>query len=86
MKPCGKKDRVCSPYDLIMSNGRYYMLGADLKTERSDYLKYKLYRVDLMSDLSITKMKAKSREEAEIKIRMISTILEKKTHICLSVM
>ena len=67
MKPCGKKDRVCSPYDLIMSNGRYYMLGADLKTERSDYLKYKLYRVDLMSDLSITKMKAKSREEAEIK-------------------
>lgn len=67
MKPCGNKDRVCSPYDLIMSNGRYYMLGADLKTERSDHLKYKLYRVDLMTELSITKTKATSREKAGIK-------------------
>ena len=43
------------------------MLGADLKTERSDHLKYKLYRVDLMTELSITKVKATSREEAGIK-------------------
>ena len=26
--------RICSPFDIIFSNGRYYMLGADLETER----------------------------------------------------
>lgn len=44
--------RIVSPFEVIFSNGRYYMLGADLETERSTDLKYKLYRVDLMDDLS----------------------------------
>lgn len=50
-----KKDvhRVVSPFEVIFSNGRYYMLGADLETERNPDLKYKLYRVDLMDDLTI---------------------------------
>ena len=26
--------RICSPFDIIFSNGRYYMLGADLETEK----------------------------------------------------
>ncbi|MGO4865381.1 WYL domain-containing protein [Ligilactobacillus ruminis] len=64
--------RVVSPFEVIYSNGRYYMLGlgADLETERSTDLKYKLYRVDLMDDLSfaprtvaITKKEAGIEEE-----------------------
>lgn len=43
--------RVVSPFEVIYSNGRYYMLGADFETERSSDLKYKLYRVDLMENL-----------------------------------
>lgn len=62
--------RIVSPFEVIFSNGRYYMLGADLETERSADLKYKLYRIDLMDDLSlaprttaITKKKAGVEEE-----------------------
>lgn len=66
MRPYGKDERICSPYDLIMSNGRYYMLGADLETERNDSLKYKLYRVDLMTNLTITRAIATTREKAGI--------------------
>ena len=62
--------RIVSPFEVIFSNGRYYMLGADLETERSTDLKYKLYRVDLMDDLSfaprtvaITKKEAGVEEE-----------------------
>ena len=66
LKPYGKTGRVCSPYDVVYSNGRYYMLGADLNTERSEGQKYKLYRIDLMTDVSITKAEARTREEAGI--------------------
>ena len=62
--------RIVNPFEVIFSNGRYYMLGADLETERSADLKYKLYRIDLMDDLSlaprttaITKKKAGIEEE-----------------------
>lgn len=60
--------RVVSPFEVIFSNGRYYMLGADLETERSSDLKYKLYRVDLMDGLSIiNRADAITKEEAGIK-------------------
>lgn len=49
--------RICSPFDIIFSNGRYYMLGADLETERRTDLKYKLYRIDLMTDVTINRAK-----------------------------
>ena len=62
--------RVVSPFEVIFSNGRYYMLGADLETERSSDLKYKLYRVDLMENLdfaprtvAITKKESGIEEE-----------------------
>lgn len=58
--------RICSPFDVIFSNGRYYMLGADLETERSTNLKYKLYRVDLMTDVTINRATAITKEEAGI--------------------
>ena len=58
--------RIVSPFEVIFSNGRYYMLGADLETERSTDLKYKLYRVDLMDDLSINRATAITKEEAGI--------------------
>lgn len=58
--------RICSPFDVIFSNGRYYMLGADLETERRTDLAYKLYRVDLMTDVTINRAKAISKEEAGI--------------------
>lgn len=58
--------RIVSPFEVIFSNGRYYMLGADLETERSTDLKYKLYRVDLMDDLSINRAIAITKEEAGI--------------------
>ena len=55
--------RICSPFDIIFSNGRYYMLGADLETERCTDLKYKLYRIDLMTDVTINRAKAITKEE-----------------------
>lgn len=42
------------------------MLGADLETERRTDLAYKLYRVDLMTDVTINRAKAISKEEAGI--------------------
>ncbi len=64
--PCGKIGRICSPLDVIYSNGRYYMLGADSKTAKSKVLKYKLYRIDLMTDLSVTEATAITKEKAGI--------------------
>lgn len=63
-----KKDvhRICSPFEIIYSNGRYYMLGADLETERNTYQKYKLYRVDLMQDVSVNRASAMKKKEAGI--------------------
>lgn len=55
--------RICSPFDIMFSNGRYYMLGADLETERRTDLKYKLYRIDLMTDVTINRAKAITKEE-----------------------
>ncbi len=64
--PYGKFGRICSPYEVIYSNGRYYMLAADEDTERRDDIKYKLYRIDLMSEIVITRVLAKNKEEAGI--------------------
>lgn len=59
--------RICSPFEVIFSNGRYYMLGADIKTLRNTDLKYKLYRIDLMKDVSVEKKgTAITKEEAGI--------------------
>ena len=68
--PCGKISRICSPLDIIYSNGRYYMLGADSKTAKNKVLKYKLYRIDLMTDLSVTKAAAVTKEEVGIEHEM----------------
>lgn len=67
---CGKIGRICSPLDVIYSNGRYYMLGADSKTAKSKVLKYKLYRIDLMTDLFVTKASAVTKKEAGIEQEM----------------
>lgn len=40
------------------------MLGADLETERCTDLKYKLYRIDLMTDVTINWAKAVTKDEA----------------------
>lgn len=64
--PYGEFGRVCSPFDIVYSNGRYYMLGADSGVKKRADLKYKLYRVDLMTDVSITKAKAVKKDEAGI--------------------
>lgn len=60
--------RICSPFEIVYSNGRYYMLGTDKakKTEDGKSLKYKLYRIDLMTDLSVTRAVAITKEEAGI--------------------
>lgn len=64
--------RVVSPFEVIFSNGRYYMLGADLETERNPNLKYKLYRVDLMDDLTINRTDAVTKEDAGIQLELES--------------
>lgn len=66
--------RICIPFEIIFSNGRYYMLGADLETVRNVDLKYKLYRVDLMEDVSIIKGESK---EVEALIKEQTGIYEK---------
>ena len=58
--------RTVSPFEVIFSNGRYYMLGADQETKKNHDLKYKLYRVDLMDDLTIYRDAAITKEEAGI--------------------
>ena len=63
--------RIVSPFEVIFSNGRYYMLGADLETERSTDLKYKLYRVDLMDDLSFApRTVAITKKEAGVEVEL----------------
>lgn len=64
--PYGKFGRICSPFEVVYSNGRYYMLGTDAETARREDIKYKLYRIDLMTDLSITRAVAATRESAGI--------------------
>ena len=59
--------RICIPFEIIFSNGRYYMLGADRETVRNVNLKYKLYRIDLMEDVSIIE-KGKDKELIEKQI------------------
>lgn len=69
-----KKDvhRIVSPFEVIFSNGRYYMLGADIETERNEKLKYKLYRIDLMDDLSINRAAAITKEDAGIQNELVN--------------
>ena len=63
--------RIVSPFEVIFSNGRYYMLGADLETERSANLKYKLYRIDLMDELSFApRTVAITKKEAGIEMEL----------------
>lgn len=64
--------RVVSPFEVVYSNGRYYMLGADLDTERNPELKYKLYRIDLMEDLTINRKDAITKEEAGIQDELMN--------------
>lgn len=64
--PYGKFGRKCSAFDIIYSNGRYYMLGADSETEKRNDLKYKLYRIDLMTNISIIRATAQTKQEAGI--------------------
>ena len=64
--------RVVSPFEVIFSNGRYYMLGADLDTERNPDLKYKLYRIDLMDDITINRAVAITKEEAGIQDELVN--------------
>lgn len=64
--------RIVSPFEVIFSNGRYYMLGADLETERSEKLKYKLYRIDLMEDLSINRAVAITKDDAGIQKELVN--------------
>ena len=64
--------RIVSPFEVIFSNGRYYMLGADLETERSEKLKYKLYRIDLMEDLSINRAVAITKDDAGIQEELVN--------------
>ena len=64
--PYGRWNRICSPFEVVYANGRYYMLGADQETERREDLKYKLYRIDLMTDVAITRANAMTKEESGI--------------------
>lgn len=64
--------RIVSPFEVIFSNGRYYMLGADLETERNEKLKYKLYRIDLMEDLSINRAVAITKDDAGIQEELVN--------------
>lgn len=58
------------------------MLGADLETERRTDLKYKLYRIDLMTDVTINRAKAITKEEVGLSELMISLNIGWKIPIC----
>lgn len=69
--------RVCIPFEIIFSNGRYYMLGVDLETVRNVDLKYKLYRIDLMEDVStIEKEKGKELIEEQRGLNEVSDLYQ----------
>lgn len=69
MKPCWYENRTVSPYQIIMSNGRYYLMASDVamnknKIDGEKDLKYKIYRVDLITGLEILKnQRAISKDE-----------------------
>lgn len=62
MVPCDSKTRICSPYDIVVSNGKYYLLAANNYLEQKGT--YTIYRIDLMTDVKITRAVAKSKSEA----------------------
>lgn len=62
--PKAYNPRICSPYDVIVSNGKYYLLASNKKIEQEGA--YTTYRIDLMTDVTITKAVAMSKGEAGI--------------------
>lgn len=48
LKPTGDQDRCVSPFQIMMSNGRYYLMAK--KVNVPDFL---FYRIDLMSEIQI---------------------------------
>lgn len=69
MKHCWYESRTVSPYQIIMSNGRYYLMASDVAMNKSKKdgekdLKYKIYRVDLITQLEVLKnQRAISKDE-----------------------
>lgn len=62
--PYWNSPKVISPYDIIMSNGKYYLLGENTKKEED--ISFKMYRIDLMTDVKITRAIASSKREEYI--------------------
>lgn len=52
------KEYTVSPLEMVLSNGRYYMIAAN-----GDSDKLKFYRIDLMTDIRQLKDRARRREE-----------------------
>lgn len=48
LKPTGDQNRCVSPFQIMMSNGRYYLMAK--KVHVSDFL---FYRIDLMSEIQV---------------------------------
>lgn len=65
MVPCDFKTRTCSPYDIIVSNGRYYLLASNMKSHQSGC--YTIYRIDLMTEVRITRAVADSKRDVGLR-------------------
>ena len=62
---CREDKYVCSPYDIVYNNGRYFLLAANSYQE--NHGGYYYVRVDLMTDIVITSEKAVSKEDVKMR-------------------
>lgn len=65
MVPMKSTPYICDPYEIIFNNDRYYLIAADKKQQKMG--QYRYYRLDLMTDISISKVAAKTKFD-EIKL------------------
>lgn len=57
-------NRTVIPYDVVLNEGRYYLVGSDSAKK----IPFKYYRIDLMTDVKILKSSGSSKQEDKIKI------------------
>lgn len=62
--PYHNLERTVIPYDIVLNEGRYYLVGSDSAKK----IPFKYYRIDLMTDVKILKSSGSSEQEDKIKI------------------
>lgn len=57
-------NRTVIPYDIVLNEGRYFLVGSD----SANKIPFKYYRIDLMTDVKILKSSGRTKQEDNITI------------------